>query len=115
MANEVTEEEYCDLQMEQWSKFYSGVVQYQEVWCSKWSKISLCAVQVQELTTMKFYNVVFHHITCTCIAWNIGIVHADSLRGFVDLWFIPNNFHEKLLCFLIFIPKINEFNTYIKV
>ncbi|XP_078332937.1 nuclear pore complex protein Nup160-like isoform X1 [Crassostrea virginica] len=31
MANEVTEEEYCDLQMEQWSKFYSGVVQYQEV------------------------------------------------------------------------------------
>lgn len=31
MANEISEEEYCDLQMEQWSKFYSGVVQYQEV------------------------------------------------------------------------------------
>jgi hypothetical protein len=31
MANEITEEEYCELQMEQWSKFYSGVVQYQEV------------------------------------------------------------------------------------
>lgn len=33
MANEISEEEYCDLQMEQWSKFYSGVVQYQEVCC----------------------------------------------------------------------------------
>lgn len=31
MASEISEEEYCDLQMEQWSKFYSGVVQYQEV------------------------------------------------------------------------------------
>ncbi|XP_062566399.1 nuclear pore complex protein Nup160-like isoform X5 [Saccostrea cucullata] len=31
MANEISEEEYCELQMEQWSKFYSGVVQYQEV------------------------------------------------------------------------------------